>query len=140
MKRIFFLKNRVLFIKRLIILNALVFCQFIWAQEIVKIADVNSVSQGVNEALPFDRPIILKYNTREAIQVEYIGLIKISNKDVVKYYNEFLSNQGLFMPHSNGVYPNEELRVSQTILSTGENKYQLNISLPPLEPNRFYDI
>lgn len=110
------------------------------AQEIIAIEEINSVSSSVTETLPFDRPILLKYLSREKIQIEYIGLVRIKKKDTQQYYNELLSSPGQFVAHSAGDYPNEQLSTSQTVNPTGANKFQLNIFLPPLDPNRFYDI
>ncbi len=110
------------------------------AQEIIAIEEINSISGSVTETLPFDRPILLKYLTRERLQVEYIGLVRIKRKETSLYYNELLSSPGQFVAHDSGDYPNEQLKISQTVNLTGANKFQLNIFIPPLDPNRFYDI
>jgi hypothetical protein len=109
-------------------------------QEIIAIEEINGVSNSVTETLPFDRPILLKYLTRESLQIEYIGLVQIKKKDTQLYYSELLSSPGQFAAHESGDYPNEQLTISQTVNLTGTNKYQLNIFIPPLSPNRFYDI
>jgi len=109
-------------------------------QEIVAIAEINTVTNSVTQTLPFDRPILLKYLTKDLVQVEYIGLVTIRKKDVQLYYNELLSSPGQFLAHQSGDYPNEQLTISQVVNSAGSNRFQLNIFIPPLAPNKFYDI
>jgi hypothetical protein len=114
-------------------------CLTTLGQEIVKIADINLRSNGVNETLPFDRPIVLKYATREPIDIEYIGLVKIKKNDIKEYYNTLFSSQGVFR-NGNADFPSEELTTKTSIGTDANNKYELNIYLPPLSPNKFYDI
>ena len=116
-------------------------CQFGQGQEIVKIVDVNAKTNGPNETLPFDRPIILKYVTKEPIVFEYIGLIKINKDKFKEYFNNLLLTGGQFSPHDDGDYPSKQLK-TQTLInaSATDNKYEVNIYVPPLQPNKFYDI
>ncbi len=112
-------------------------------QEIVKVIEINNRTGGATETLPFDRPVIVKYATKEQIVASSISLIAIPKKQVSLYYSQLFTARlaNLFSGMSTGAYNPVPLEW-QSAYNAGaaDAKNELNIAVGVLDPNKFYDI
>ncbi|MFT3681038.1 MAG: hypothetical protein QM791_12240 [Ferruginibacter sp.] len=123
----------------------LLFCfNKLQAQNIVKVITITPGENAVTSSLPFDRPIILKWVSKEQVIVKYAGLQTIERGQVSEYYRNFAQKND-FYDLQNTTFGNDKVEIKDQVLTTtstlnADGKFELNIFIPPLKPNKFYDI
>lgn len=116
----------------------------ICAQNIVKVISITPGENAVTSTLPFDRPVILKWVSKEQVIIKYAGLITISKGNVSDFYKDFAQSNDFFNLQDTtfgdkSVVGRDQKLVTSSVLNS-DGKYELNIFLPPLNPNKFYDV
>lgn len=111
---------------------------------------LSSGATAVSTTLPFDKPILLKWITKTPITIEYAGLIEIEKGNVTDYYSNFATRNSFMeyeytgksqsLSDSTGVVTVIDTRLTTNLKILADGTYQASIAVPPLEPNRFYDI
>jgi hypothetical protein len=125
------------------ILVTILFYQ-LYGQNIVKVINITPGENAINTSLPFDRPIILKWISKEQVIVKYASLIVIDKGETSEYYRAYAQTND-FYSLQNTSFGNELVKIRDVKLLTNttlnnDSKYELNIFLPPLRPNKFYDV
>jgi len=117
-----------------------------YSQNVVRTITINPGEKSVTTSLPFDRPIILKWISKEPVIITYAGLVTIRKGNVSAYYKNWAQNRSfLALDAKEGNMGNAESRVHVEELQTTstmntDGKYESNIMIAPLKPNRFYDV
>ena len=118
---------------------------------ITKVITINPGENSVLSSLPFDKPIILKWISKDPIFVQYAGLITINKGDISYAYRNFAQLNEFYtdIDSKNLVHRDKknnilsEVTQENLITSSSVNtdgKYEINIFIHPLKPNHFYDI
>lgn len=116
------------------------------SQNVVKTILINTGEASVTTSLPFDRPIILKWISKEPIIVNYAGLVSIDKGNVSDYYKIWAQdNSFLMFQETEGDLEKDGTklhiqRLKTTLSVNADGKYEANLIIPPLKPNRFYDV
>jgi hypothetical protein len=116
-----------------------------YSQNLVKTINISPGEGSVTTSLPFDRPIILKWTSKDPIIVDYVGLVEIIKGNVSDYYMNWAQDNSFMMFNKNEDFGNNTSKVrikevKTTMNLNADGKYDLNIIIPPLAPNKFYDI
>jgi hypothetical protein len=113
-------------------------------QQVTKSINISPGENAVGTSLPFDRPIILKWTSKETINVEYVGLQYITGGDVSKQYHEYAQGQSFYDMQgttiTSGVLTLKDEKLNSNLSVNADGKFELNIFLPPLKPRMFYDV
>lgn len=132
--------------KRFCFLILLMGFRYTYAQNLVKVINITPGENAVTSSLPFDRPVILKWVSKEPVLISNATLVSFKKGKVSDYYKTFAQENSFYFLTS-GSQKEDKLGLEvdiQPLTTTAsinsDGKYELNFILPPLEPNRFYDV